>query len=64
MKVTSVSFSILLPSIWTTRLVVVGQEWELLYHEDFTNPLPETNAAWILEDYATPFDTILDDNGM
>lgn len=43
---------------------VAGQEWELLYQEDFTNPLPETDAQWVLEDYATPFDTIMEDNGM
>jgi hypothetical protein len=46
-------------------ILVAGQEWELLYQEDFTNPLPETNnGQWVLEDYANPFDTIMEDNGM
>ncbi|KAG7346947.1 hypothetical protein IV203_006016 [Nitzschia inconspicua] len=43
---------------------VDAQDWELLYEEDFSNPLPGTNAQWVLEDYAAPFDTIMEDNGI
>jgi hypothetical protein len=69
MKLACISASIILitiSSFLTSRVVVVGQEWELLFEEDFTNPLlPDiNNAPWILDDYATPFDTIMDDNGM
>jgi hypothetical protein len=61
MKIVSISVSTIVCSFWTAW----GQEWELLYEEDFTNPLPETkNVPWVLEDYETTFDTIMDDNGM
>jgi hypothetical protein len=64
MKVASISVSILASSLVTAR-VVVGQEWELLFEEDFNNPLPDTTTMpWVLDDYTTPFDTIMDDNGM
>lgn len=46
------------------RSCVKGQEWELKYEEDFTTPLQDSNAGWTLEDYSTPFDTILEDNGL
>lgn len=49
----------------THRTGVTGQEWELKYEEDFTTPLASsTTAEWVLDDYSTPFDTIMDDNGL
>jgi len=39
------------------------QPWKLLYEEDFSTPLNESNAQWFLETYKQPFDTILDDAG-
>jgi hypothetical protein len=61
MKIVSLSVS----TIACSFLTAWGHQWELLYEEDFTNPLPETNnVPWVLENYETPFDTIMDDNGM
>lgn len=44
--------------------LVTAQEWELLFQEDFSNPLPQTAAQWVLEDYSNLFDTVMEDNGM
>jgi hypothetical protein len=48
----------------TIVLTAVGQEWELLYEEDFATALENQDTAeWFLDDYSQPFDTLLDDNG-
>jgi hypothetical protein len=48
----------------STTIFTVGQEWELLYEEDFTTPLVNQDTAeWFLDDYSQPFDTLMDDNG-
>jgi hypothetical protein len=49
----------------TTDTVANGgrAEWQMLYSEDFSRPLP-TGAQWYRENYNDPFDTITDDAGL
>ncbi|MFD0968140.1 discoidin domain-containing protein [Plantactinospora endophytica] len=37
--------------------------WTLRYDENFSTPLGGANAPWVRENYAQPFDTIMDDAG-
>ena len=38
--------------------------WTLRYAEDFSTPLTEADAPWVVDDYSNPFDTIMDDPGL
>ncbi|WP_291407953.1 hypothetical protein [Actinophytocola sp.] len=38
-------------------------EWQLLYAEDFSAPLPN-EAQWARDNYDDPFDTVMDDAGL
>lgn len=39
-----------------------SKKWVLWYSEDFSTPLNDTMAPWILENYSDPFDNINDDS--
>mmetsp|Transcript_26756 Transcript_26756/g.37727 ORF Transcript_26756/g.37727 Transcript_26756/m.37727 type:complete len:583 (+) Transcript_26756:85-1833(+) len=46
-------------------LAAEEKEWRLLYEEDFTSTSFDdvTEADWVIDDYSTPFDDIMDDPG-
>ena len=47
-----------------TTVYASNQEWNLIYEEDFTTALQDSDAKWKLEDYSTPFDTVMEDNSV
>ena len=67
MKFLSAISAVLVVCIRNGKLTTVhadSQKWNLIYEEDFITALQDSDAKWKLEDYATPFDTIMEDNGV
>jgi len=47
------------------KLVTSEQEWDLIYEEDFTTPLRDSDAEWEPEDYSNSLsDSVMDDNSV
>ena len=52
-------------STWTSFRGLSSQKsWSLLYAEDFTTDVYESEHPWVWDGYEQPFDTIMDDAGL